>query len=43
MPFAHGAKRSVEWFEAHPEKCTVDEEWDILMDRIIEKYERAFD
>ncbi len=41
VPFSEGVKKSVEWFEAHPEYCTVDREWDNLMDRIIEVYDRA--
>ena len=39
MRFEQGVRESVEWFEANPEYCTVDNEWNELMDRIIEKYE----
>lgn len=40
-PFSAGIKKTVEWFEAHPERCTVDKEWDKLMDKIIGEYEKA--
>ncbi|MDF2963006.1 MAG: nucleoside-diphosphate-sugar epimerase [Paenibacillus sp.] len=39
VPFARGVKQSIEWFEAHPEKCTVDHQWNGLMDQIIAAYE----
>ncbi|HEX9062712.1 MAG TPA: SDR family oxidoreductase [Clostridia bacterium] len=42
MPFSEGVKKSVAWFKAHPERCTVDASWDEEMDRILEMYERAF-
>lgn len=42
IPFAEGVKESVRWFEAHPESCIVDKDWDILMDNIIAKYSNAF-
>lgn len=35
IPFAQGVKRSVEWFEAHPERCIIDEAWNEQMDRLI--------
>lgn len=41
VSFIEGVKKSVQWFEQHPEKCTADQEWNTLMDRIIEQYERA--
>jgi nucleoside-diphosphate-sugar epimerase len=43
VPFGQGVEKSVKWFEAHPERCTVDVVWEQLMDRIIEKYSRIFD
>lgn len=43
MPFEKGVRRSVEWFEKHPELCTVDTSWDQLMDRIVAKYSRIFE
>jgi nucleoside-diphosphate-sugar epimerase len=36
IPFQQGIARTLEWFEAHPEKQTVDQQWNDLMDRIIE-------
>ncbi|TCL57889.1 nucleoside-diphosphate-sugar epimerase [Hydrogenispora ethanolica] len=41
VPFAAGVKRSIAWFEAHPEYCVVDEEWNRLIDKIIAAYEGA--
>lgn len=38
LPFAEGIKRTVAWFEAHPERCTIDEAWNDQMDRIIEAH-----
>jgi nucleoside-diphosphate-sugar epimerase len=39
VPFSEGVKRSVAWFEAHPEQCTVDDAHNALTDRIIAAYE----
>ncbi len=41
VPFAQGVRRSVEWFEADPERCVVDEDYNKFMDRTIAAYERA--
>lgn len=41
VSFAEGIKKSIEWYEAHPEFCVVDEEWNNILDRIIEEYEEA--
>lgn len=38
VPFAEGVKRSVAWFEAHPECCTVDQEWSKMLDGLIAKH-----
>lgn len=35
VSFSEGIKRTVAWFEAHPERCTVDTAWNEQMDRII--------
>ncbi len=35
LSFAEGIKRTVAWFEAHPERCSVDEAWNEQMDSII--------
>jgi nucleoside-diphosphate-sugar epimerase len=39
VPFAKGIKRSVQWFEAEPKRCVVDEEYDRFMDELIAAYE----
>jgi nucleoside-diphosphate-sugar epimerase len=38
-PFAEGVRKSIEWFEAHPERCTVDEKYNRFMDRVIRAFE----
>ncbi|MBW4085419.1 SDR family oxidoreductase [Paenibacillus sp. S150] len=38
VPFAEGVKRSVAWFEQHPELCTADSEWGALLDNLIAKH-----
>lgn len=39
VPFAEGAKKCVEWFDADPAaRETVDEEWDAMIDDLIAKY-----
>jgi nucleoside-diphosphate-sugar epimerase len=40
-PFSEGVARSVRWFEAHPERCTIDKAFNELSDRIISANERA--
>jgi nucleoside-diphosphate-sugar epimerase len=35
VPFAQGVRESVQWFEKHPERCTIDEAFNTLCDRII--------
>jgi len=41
MPFAKGIKQTLAWFEANPEKCMIDEEWNTQMDHIIAAYEKG--
>lgn len=41
VPFAEGIRRSVQWFDDHPEYCMIDEAWNDLMDRVILEYETA--
>ncbi|HOQ36877.1 MAG TPA: SDR family oxidoreductase [Acetivibrio sp.] len=43
VSFSEGIKETIKWFENNPQICTVDEEWDRLMDTIISKYERALE
>jgi len=38
VPFHAGIRRTIEWFEAHPERQTVDAAWNEEMDRIIGAY-----
>jgi nucleoside-diphosphate-sugar epimerase len=41
VPFVEGVRRSVEWFEKHPERCTVDDAFNASCDRIIAACEEA--
>jgi nucleoside-diphosphate-sugar epimerase len=41
VPFVEGVRRSVEWFEKHPARCTVDDAFNANCDRIIAAYETA--
>lgn len=34
-----GFRQSLAWFEADPKRCTIDEEWNRLLDKIIDAYE----
>jgi nucleoside-diphosphate-sugar epimerase len=40
--FAHGIKRTLEWFEADPSRRQVDAESDALIDDVVARYERCF-
>lgn len=39
VPFVKGVTETIQWFEKHPERCTVDEEWNNVVDKIIGTYE----
>ena len=39
VPFAQGVRESVRWFEKHPERCTIDDAFNALSDRIIEAHQ----
>ena len=39
VPFSEGVKRSVAWFEAHPDRCTIDDAHNAMADRIISAYQ----
>jgi nucleoside-diphosphate-sugar epimerase len=41
VPFAQGINRSIEWFEADSKRCTVDDDYNRFMDRLIATYEKA--
>ncbi|MNW18207.1 hypothetical protein D3C71_2176790 [compost metagenome] len=38
LPFAEGIKRSVEWFEDRPQLCTVDTDWNKMLDTLISRH-----
>lgn len=38
VPYAEGVKKSVKWFEAHPQKQTIDDEFNEIADCIIATY-----
>jgi len=40
--WAEGVRRSLAWFDSHPEFQTIDDEMNMVWDRIITSYERAF-
>jgi nucleoside-diphosphate-sugar epimerase len=42
VPFSKGIKDTIQWFENHPERCTVDEQWNSTIDKIINRYEQVF-
>jgi len=42
VTWAEGVRRSLEWFEAHPEFQTIDYEMNTIWDGIISAYQRAF-
>jgi nucleoside-diphosphate-sugar epimerase len=39
VSFAEGVRQSVQWYEKHPERCTIDESFNQLSDRIIAAYQ----
>ncbi len=41
VPFADGVRESLKWFEAHPERCTIDDAFNALCDRMIQANETA--
>lgn len=38
VPFEAGIRRTIAWYENHPERLDYDMEWDALMDELVEKY-----
>lgn len=42
LSFEEGIKRTVAWFEAHPERCTEDDAWNEQMDTIIAAHAAGF-
>lgn len=41
IPFREGVRRTLDWFEAEPERMVVNEETNARMDRVIKAYESA--
>ena len=39
MPFARGVRRTMEWFDADPERHTIDHNWDEMCEKVISAYE----
>ncbi len=39
VPFSDGIRETVRWFEKHPERCTIDDAFNALSDRIIGAYQ----
>lgn len=39
VPFMQGMNEAIKWFEAHPKKCSVDQEWNQKMDQLVTMYE----
>ena len=42
VTWAEGLRRALAWFEAHPEFQTIDAEANMIWDKIIAQYEKAF-
>jgi nucleoside-diphosphate-sugar epimerase len=42
VSWAEGVRRSLAWFEAHPEFQTIDHEMNSIWDQIVSSYQRAF-
>lgn len=38
VPFSEGIKQTLAWFESHPEQCTIDREWNDLLDSLIKAH-----
>jgi len=43
VTFAQGVRRSMEWFDALPERRAVDRDWDAMCDNIITAYETGIE
>ncbi len=42
VPFSQGAKEIVEWYRAHPERQTINDEFNRLCDRLLENFQKAW-
>ncbi len=38
VPFEMGVRRTLHWYETHPEKLGYDLEWDAVMDELVERF-----
>jgi nucleoside-diphosphate-sugar epimerase len=43
VPFSEGIKQSIEWYEANPELCSVDNEFNSLTDKIVNAYYKGIE
>jgi len=43
VPFSEGIRRTIQWFENHPERRTIDDAHNALADRIIAAYRKGLD
>ena len=43
MPFAEGIRESIRWYEANPELCSIDDDFNNLSDRIISGWEKGIE
>ncbi len=41
VPFEKGIKKTIQWFEEHPERCTIDQDWNTQVNRIISAYQKG--
>lgn len=39
VPFSQGIRQSIQWFEAKPERCAIDPQWNHQMDTLIQAIE----
>jgi nucleoside-diphosphate-sugar epimerase len=42
VPFSKGVKKSIKWFDSHPDLKTIDQDWNDLMDKIIKENESKY-
>jgi hypothetical protein len=42
VPWAEGVRRSLAWFEEHPESQTIDHEMNSIWDQVVASYQAAF-
>ena len=42
VPWSEGVRRALAWFEAEPSRQSIDEKLNIIIDRILSAYQKAF-